>query len=105
MRTNIYGFFPDIRKKNRYCQNMGMTSLFEHNQNYSPLTMIEKVGEVKYFSLNTNQLRRTGGKRRTVEFRIIEGQGCKDPYLMKNWIRLILHFVEMVKQLPYPSPY
>jgi hypothetical protein len=94
---------PNTRKRNRYCQLMGMTSLFEHDTVYPPEVLIEKVGEFKYFSLNTNQMVRNN--RQTLEFRIIEGDGCKDPYLIKNWIRLLLHFVEMTSQMPLPRPY
>jgi hypothetical protein len=94
---------PSNRKRNRYCQLMGMTSLFEHDTIYTPRELINKVGEIKYFSMNTNQLRL--GERKTIEFRIIEGEGCKDPYLIKNWLRLILHFVERTSQMALPKPY
>jgi hypothetical protein len=94
---------PTIRKRNRYCQLMGMTNLFEHDMVYSPRDIINKVGEIKYFSMNSRAYK--DGERKTLEVRIIEGDGCKDPYLIKNWLRLILHFVEMVSKLPAPKPY
>jgi hypothetical protein len=94
---------PSIRKRNRYCQLMGMTNLFEHNVSYTPKNLIDKVGEIKYFSMNSRAYR--NGERKTIEIRIIEGEGCKDPYLIKNWLRLILHFVEMTSKMPTPRPY
>jgi hypothetical protein len=94
---------PINRKRNRYCQLMGMTSLFEHNISYTPKNIIDKVGEIKYFSMNSRAYR--AGERKTLEVRIIEGDGCKDPYLIKNWLRLILHFFEMTSALPPVKQY
>jgi hypothetical protein len=94
---------PQIRKRNRYCQLMGMTNLFNPESTYTARNLINKVGEVKYFSMNTNQLK--DGKRNTIEFRIIEGEGCKNPYLIKNWLRLLLHFVEITSNMQMPPPY
>jgi hypothetical protein len=94
---------PAVRKRNRYCQLMGMTNLFEHDVTYSPRNLIDKVGEIKYFSMNSRAYK--DNLRKTIEVRIIEGEGCKDPYLIKNWLRLILHFVEMTSKLPPPKPY
>lgn len=93
---------PTNRKRNRYCQFMGMTNLVQHDSKYRGMELIKRVGNVKYYSLNTNQFVRNG--RKTLEFRIIEGNGCKDPYLIKNWIRLLIHFVEMTKH-EYPVEY
>lgn len=92
---------PPNRKRNRYCQFMGMTNLIQHDSNLKGMDLIKRVGNVKYYSLNTNQFVRNG--RKTVEFRIIEGDGCKDPYLIKNWIRLLIHFVEMARRSSYPK--
>ena len=94
---------PPERKRNRYCQFMGMTNLLQHDTRITPADLTRKVGNVKYYSLNTNQMIRNG--RKTVEFRIIEGAGVKDPYLLKNWIRLLIHFVEMAAKKPFPGPY
>jgi hypothetical protein len=96
---------PAHRKVNRYCQFLGMKDLFDTEVYLSPSEIIKTVGVVKYYTINTDQWRRTDGKRRTLEFRIIEGEGCKDPYLIKNWLRLILHFVEMTAKRPLPGPY
>ncbi len=94
---------PPNRKRNRYCQYMGFNNLVQAESRISAQDLIRKVGSVKYYSLNTKQLCQNG--RKTIEFRIVEGQGCKDPYLIKNWTRLILHFVEMASKRPFPEPY
>jgi hypothetical protein len=94
---------PPTRKRNRYCQFMGMMNLLEHDQKIAPGDLIKRVGNVKYYSLNTNQYLR--GNRKTIEFRIIEGEGCKDPYLVKNWVRLLIHFVEMARKRPIKQEY
>ena len=34
-----------------------------------------------------------------------ESAACVDPFLIKNWIRLILHFVERAVRMPIPYSY
>jgi hypothetical protein len=68
-----------------------------------PYWLIETLGDIKYYTLNTFHY--AHGKRFTVEFRIAEGNGCLDSYLVKNWIRLLVHFVERAKTLPFPEKY
>ncbi len=94
---------PDTRKRNRYCQTMGFNNLVQVETRISAQDLIRKVGNVKYYSLNTKQMTQNG--RKTIEFRIVEGAGCKDPYLIKNWIRLIVHFVEQTAKKPFPEEY
>lgn len=94
---------PPNRKRNRYCQFIGLQPIFQCETKSKADDIIKKVGNVKYYSLNTNQMLRNG--RRTIEFRIIEGDGVKDPYLIKNWVRLIVHFIEMARKRPIPGPW
>jgi hypothetical protein len=94
---------PVHRKRNRYCQFMGMTNLVQHDTRTNGGDLIKRVGNVKYFSLNTNQMVKNG--RKTVEFRTIEGEGVKDPFLIKNWVRFIIHFIEMARLRPFPGAY
>jgi len=96
---------PPWRKSNRYCQFMCVRDNFDTEVYLKPEEIISAIGDVKYYTANADQWRRTEGKRKTLEFRIIEGEGCKDPYLMKNWLRLILHFIEMTANSPLPNPY
>jgi hypothetical protein len=99
---------PPERKANRYCQPLSRIGKFEHDLMPTPQTLIQELGDVKYYSLNTNQMmkaRADGRERPTIEFRIGEAKGAKDAYMVKNWIRLLIHFVEMTSQMPYPLNY
>lgn len=94
---------PLDRKRNRYCQFIGANNMFQHDTNYSNRDLIIKTGDLKYYSMNTRNW--VANTRKTVEFRPIEGAGVKDPYLIKNWVRLLIHFLERVSQMQRPQPY
>jgi hypothetical protein len=94
---------PPERKRNRYCQFIGMTNNFRHDQPYTDRDIIARCGDVKYYSMNT--LNWVNGTRKTVEFRPIEGAGVKDPYLIKNWVRMLIHFVETTAAMRRPMEY
>jgi len=92
------------RKVNRFCQCIGACQEFQHNDLIVPDKLIEKLSEHKYYTINTYQ-KVQKRNRETVEFRIVGNDGCVDSYLLKNWIRLLLHFVEVVKNKPILRPY
>lgn len=94
---------PACRKRNRYCQQLGISDMFEHNSSFTPNQLINKLSSYKYFTLNTYHYCK--GKRPTVEFRILEHDACVNPELTKNWIRLIVHFVEVAKSRSFPDKY
>jgi hypothetical protein len=94
---------PSHRKTNRYCQSLGLSDIFQHDSKFSSKEIISLVGDMKYYTLNTYHKKR--GRRDTIEFRIIGSDGCKNPYLVKNWIRLLIHFVEMSKKHKKPRTY
>lgn len=94
---------PAPRKRNRYCQCIGMCDVFDHEAVYSPQDIIQRLGQQKYFTINTFHL--VQHKRTAIEFRIVENEGCRDPYLVKNWVRLLVHFIEVAKRHPFPRPY
>lgn len=94
---------PARRKRNKYCEQVGLNAEFEHDARIDASWLIRFLGEMKYYTINTYHLCK--GKRRTLEFRIIEGEGCLDSYLIKNWMRLLIHFVEMAKRAPWPKRY
>lgn len=99
---------PKERKRNRYCQSLGLNPKFDTDDYLKPSQLIEELGDVKYYTLNTNQMvkaRKQGGSRPTIECRIGEASGCTDAFLIKNWTRLLIHFIEMTRNLPYPEPY
>jgi hypothetical protein len=94
---------PTMRKRNRYCQQIGVTSLFDVESDFSPQNLMRRLGETKYYTINTYHMQK--GNRSTIEFRIGEGEGCLDPYMVKNWVRLVVHFVEMMKNRAAPGRY
>jgi hypothetical protein len=94
---------PASRKRNRYCQFLGVSELFEHDTEFTPYQLVNKLSGYKYYSINTYHYNK--GKRPTIEFRITEAAACRDSYILKNWVRLILHFVEMAKAQPIPGKY
>jgi hypothetical protein len=102
---------PAHRKNNRYCQPIGMTDMFTHDYYMDPGEMIDRVSHVKYYSINAYQFMRGGGftadnpNKKTLEFRIIENGACLDAFATKNWVRLFLHFVDVVKQKSLPRRY
>jgi hypothetical protein len=94
---------PFNRKNNRYCQLIGHSPLFDHNEEYSLVALLQKLGNAKYFSLNAYHLNR--GSRSTIESRIAEESACVDPFYVKNWVRLLIHFVECAKARKPPGKY
>lgn len=94
---------PQDRKINKYCRAIGLSELFDCEEYYSPLAMIKKLGTNKYYTVNCFHLLK--GNRSTLEFRILEAGICKDPFAVKNWVRLILHFVETAAKKQPPRAY
>lgn len=107
----FFDSMPNSRKNNRYCQLIGLTDNFDDTFDMHPTELITRVSDMKYYSLNAFHFVRGGmfainnDRKKTIEFRIAENKGCIDPMYIKNWIRLILHFVETTKELPVPKPY
>jgi hypothetical protein len=94
---------PPRRKKNRFCQFLGISNLFEHDVDYSSYNLIKKIGNCKYYTLNSFHL--SEGKRCTMEFRILEERGVWDAEMTANWIRLVVHFVNCAAAKGMPSKY
>lgn len=103
--------FPSNRKVNRYCQMLGMTNLFSTQTPIEASHLIESISGVKYYSLNTYHFVKGGGflphnsRKKTIEFRVGENSMCTDGEAVKNWVRLLLHFVEVAKDCPMPKKY
>lgn len=96
---------PAKRKKNQYCQFLGLTDIFEDIEDglYPAETLLKKVGHCKYYSVNTFHYQNR--KRKTIEFRIMDNDCCLDAWSAKNWVRLILHFVERAAKHGPPRDY
>ena len=94
---------PAHRKRNCYCQCIGMSDLFEHDTPWNEEVIIRSLGSRKYYTCNCFHLYQES--RRTIEFRIAESEACLNPFLIKNWVRLLVHFVEVAKMAPIPGTY
>jgi len=90
------------RKVNRFCQSLGTTNMFIA-ENYEPSSLFDDLAVHKYFTLNTYHMNK--GHRATIEFRTLGEEGCQDSYTTRNWIRLLIHFVEMAKKKLLPRKY
>lgn len=89
---------PSYRKNNRYCQFIGSLALFSPNTKITPPELFHQLGETKYTSINSYHY--WYKKRETIEFRIMDNTCCKDAVALKNWLRLVIHFVEMAQKTP-----
>ena len=89
------------RKSNKYCQFIGQSSWLTSYEKINPTYLIKAIGDYKYYSLSTYHYVKKN--RDTLEFRIMCDEACKDPFTLKNWIKLILHFVDVTSNLPFPS--
>jgi hypothetical protein len=94
---------PANRKRSRYCQIVGMCDMFDTKEFPDPKEILSRMGQSKYFTLNN--LHYSRDRRKTIEFRIAENAACTDPVFIKNWVRLVVHFCDMAKQLPLPGKY
>lgn len=107
----FFDSIPSQRKNNRYCQFVGMTDWFDTEFDMDPMDLVNRVSQSKYGSINAFHFVRGGGfitendRRQTLEFRIAENKACVDPYFVKNWIRLLLHFIDITKDKKIPSKY
>ena len=92
------------RKVNQYCRLIAHTDVIKDVSTLlSTNDLIERLGTSKYYSLNSFHL--YNNKRKTVEFRIMDNQCCKDPEMAFNWTALILLFVNKVVNLGLPEAY
>lgn len=89
---------PECRKLNKYCECIGLSSLFEYDKFYDSMTVIKKLGEHKYYTVNCFHLNKFN--RNTIEFRIAENSACLDSFFVNNWVKLLIYFVESAKSAP-----
>lgn len=92
---------PDIRKMNQYCQMLGITDVLDSVEKMlEPENLIKKMGRYKYYTCNSYHYHNR--RRKTIEFRMMDHSCCKDSNKAKNWIVLLLHFVECA--ISYGNP-
>lgn len=87
---------PKCRKDNKYCKLISLHDWFHFDSKIGYEELIKKLGESKYLTLNTYHL--LNGDRQSLEFRLGDSVICKNSFFAKNWIRLLLHFVECAKR-------
>lgn len=91
---------PARRRNSRFCRCIGLTDLFDHDEKVVPCLAVGKLSE-KYLTLNTHHL--VARKRKSIEFRILEG--TKDSELVGEWIRFVLNFVGRARLAGMPNDY
>lgn len=91
---------PECRKTNWYCRMVAFDPSLRMDSNPS-LQTLQQIFKYKYLTCNLHHW--ANGRRATMEFRIAEGAGCLNPFLIKNWVRLLLHFTESVLRFDYKT--
>ena len=94
---------PNFRKMNSFCRPIGFLDFFQHNENINPKKVFKLLGKSKYYTINTYHMNK--GKRNTIEFRILEGEGCLNKKLFKNWIFFLKNFINRSLQIGFPKKY
>ncbi len=90
---------PVHRKNNRYCQVIGFDDAFKVNMLASDI--VKELGVKKYTTINTYHY--CSGSRKSMEFRLADEKLCISPNCAKNWIILLLHFINTTKNLSLPN--
>jgi hypothetical protein len=83
---------PFDRKINSFCQTISFLDFFNYNEKIDVKKIFNLLGRSKYFTINTYHMKNK--RRNTIEFRILEGKGCVDSDLCKNWILFLNLFIE-----------
>jgi len=92
----FYFLTSPSRWLNQYCQPLGFS--IPHLSSSSSITasdVIHMLGDYKYYAINLYHYKK--GKKRTVEFRIMDSEACLNPDDVVQWCKLLLCFVERVK--------
>lgn len=96
---------PSSRKRNHYCQFIGQADFLDQVEDgfLTTTSLLRNLGEYKYYSANSYHIYHK--KRNSIEFRIMDYSACKDSLAVKNWTRLLLHFVERAVSKGMPIGY
>ena len=70
---------------------------------YNPSFLVSNLGQHKYFSMNTYHM--VNRKRNTIEFRIMDESSCLNYFDSKNYILLLLHFIDCCLKKGMPKKY
>lgn len=94
---------PAGRRRNRFCRQIGLTDAVSHKGGITPEGLVRLLGQNKYWTANSFHL--IQGNRSTLEFRVMDGGACLNAYDCRNWVMLVLHFVERALGRGWPEPY
>lgn len=94
---------PSSRKMNRFCQSIGIMDVFRHSDPLDASSIIAALSDQKYYSANVRHY--NNRVRNTIEFRIMDHEAVVNSFDMKNWIKLLIHFVEVTRMEKLPRDY
>ncbi len=87
----------DDRKENQYCKFMGLWDFLRVDEPLDTKMLLEFFGYSKYGS--SNIYHRFKGEGNTFEVRLGENSFCKNSFFSKNWIKLLIYFVEVSSKI------
>lgn len=91
----FYFLTNPLRWLNQYCIPLGFSSEFASETSYHYGSLLQKLSETKYHSINLYHYAKN--KKKTIEFRIMGSEGCSNSEDAINWCKLLLCFVERCK--------
>lgn len=94
---------PHYRKSSRYCQSISHFGVLDVYNNPGGYSILDKLGLEKYYSVNAYHYNKK--RRETLEFRLLGYESCTDFEGVKNWIILLSHFIDRVKEMLHPGKY
>lgn len=80
---------------NQYCIPIGFCKDFSCDSDYDALTLVGKLSEYKYYSVNLYHYAKN--RKKTIEFRCMGHEACMNPEDAANWCKLLLCFVDRCK--------
>ncbi len=94
---------PEHRKLNKYCQPVGISDIFDCEEEVNCCSVIKKLGASKYYSCNVFHFLK--GSRSSIEFRICDEEACLNFDIAQNWIFLLDHFIKCSINKKLPNSY
>jgi hypothetical protein len=91
----FYFLTNPLRWLNQYCIPLGFSSEFSTDTSYHFPSLLQKLSDTKYHSINLYHYAKN--KKKTIEFRVMGSEGCRNSEDAINWCKLLLCFVERCK--------
>jgi hypothetical protein len=93
----FYFLTTPFRWLNQYCQPIGFSIPRLDEVDIRISDVLEILGDYKYYAINLYHYKK--GRKKTVEFRIMGNEACMDPEIAAIWCRLMVCFVDTVKNI------